>query len=55
MLLNHRPGTGNGIYLADLAQGISDKTLEANERRGKYPELCQRYKAGWRKMNGRSR
>ena len=48
-----KPGTGNGIYLADLAEGTPDKTLDANERRGKYPELCQRFKAGWRRMNGR--
>ena len=48
-----KPGTGNGTYIGHLAENVSDRQLDENERRGVYPDLNQEYKAGWRRMNGR--
>lgn len=34
-----KPGTGNALFLADLANGASASTLRANHKAGKYPDL----------------
>lgn len=34
-----KPGTGNALFLADLANGASASQLRANHKAGKYPDL----------------
>lgn len=34
-----KPGTGNAIFLADLANGASIDTLRKNTKAGRYPDL----------------
>jgi hypothetical protein len=46
-------GEGNGRFIADLAEGVSDAELRRRYRNGDYGKLRPDYVTGWRIMAGR--
>jgi hypothetical protein len=49
-----RVGTGNALFLCDLADGVSDADMRARYKRGDYPGLNLTYAKQWKALFGRS-
>ncbi len=46
-------GTGNALFLADLAMGVSDTEMRERFRQGRYEGMGIRFIEGWRAARGR--
>ena len=51
--IKRNAGYGNAMFLADLAEGVSDAEMRARWQRGDYPDIHRPSVAGWRKLAGR--
>jgi hypothetical protein len=48
-----RIGEGNGLFLHDLAAGVSDAAMASKLKAGEYPDLHMTSVQGWRGLVGR--
>lgn len=49
-----KAGTGNGAFLADLAEGVPDQVMRERFKRGEYPDLHKPSITPWRTLAGRT-
>lgn len=49
-----KPGWGNGLFLADLAENVPDEVMRRKFKAGEYDGLNTTYAPMWRKLAGRS-
>lgn len=50
----NRPGEGNGKFLADLAEHVSDEVMRQRFKAGDYEPLHLPSVQPWRALNGRT-